>query len=300
MQLSTNRMRVQRAISVAAISIISVVGLEALVYINNLYQTQIYIMAAVYIYLIMLIWMYFLFDLHFKEKQVTPHNLFRAIAHRFKYFASWEHFRYFQNHLILPGILYWGSIILIAINFGHYRLQHFIAIATSFSLVIAYGLFKEVFHNRLLPIRNNHFVILSYVKVYASWLAYAGALGIVWYYCFPEHVFYGFVFLVTAMLLYQALFQLSEYKAKHISSVLAVSAIMSLLSYYVFQNWNVNYFSAGLFMTAVYNFLWNMLHHSIRKTLTAQILLEQVAILILLVIMVFGVTNFNAKIDRCF
>ncbi len=296
---TTKSARFQRIVSVITISIISFVGLEALVYINNLYQNQVYIMASGYIYLIMLIWLYFLFDLHFKEADIGGMGVWKAIGRRFKYFASWDHFRYFQNHLIMPGILYWGAIILIGINFGHHKLQQFIAVVTSFCLVVSYGLFKEVFHNRLMPISNNHFVLLSYVKIFASWLAYAGSLGIVWYYCFPPHVFYFFTFMVTLMLLYQALFQLSEYKAKYLGNILAVSAFMTIISYYVFQNWNVNYFSAGLFMTAVYNFFWNMLHHSIRKTLTAQIFLEQLAILALIIIMVFGVTNFNAKIDRC-
>src|SRR5258708_18585191 len=184
-----------RGISVLTISIISFVGLESLVYIRNLYdpeiyrQNPVYIETSFFIYLILVIWLHFIFDLHFRDREPTATGFWHAIKIRFKHFANWEHFRYFQNYLILPGLVYWGSIILIGINFGHVKLQQFIAVISSVSLIICYSLFKEIFHRRQLPIEDNHFVILTYVKLYASWVLYAGALGIVWYYCFQSVVF---------------------------------------------------------------------------------------------------------------
>ncbi|MDB4940074.1 MAG: hypothetical protein JWO40_499 [Candidatus Doudnabacteria bacterium] len=292
--------KTHRAISVIAISLISFVGLELLVYINNLYLTQTYIMVSFYIYFFMLLWLYFIFDLHFKDRDyLDAKTITRTIGRRFKHFAVWENFRYFQNFLILPGLLYWGSIVLIGINFGHLKLQHFIAVTTSLALVVAYSLFKEVFHQKQAPITNSHFVMLTYIKVYASWLVYAGSLGIVWYYCFKPIVFYVVVFLVTLMLLYQALFQFCKITLQNLGLAVLVSLVMALTSFFVYQFWNVNYFSAGLFLMAFYNFLWNILYHLIKKTLNGQVFLEQLTIFILIVVMVFGVTNFKAKIERC-
>ncbi|GAC1412413.1 MAG: hypothetical protein NVSMB66_1370 [Candidatus Doudnabacteria bacterium] len=292
--------KTHRFISILAISLISFVGLEILVYINNLYQTQIYIQASGYIYLFLLIWLYFIFDLHFKDRQhLDTKTLLSSIVKRFKHFTVWEHLRYFQNFLILPGILYWGSIILIGINFGHLKLQHFIAVSTAIALVVAFSLFKEVFHQKIAPIHNSHFVALTYVKVYAAWLIYASSLGIVWYYCFKPYVFYAVVFLVTLMLLYQALFQFSKITLQNLGYALLVSVGLSVASYYVYQYWNVNYFSAGLFLMAFYNFLWGLLYHTVKKTLTFQVFFEQIAVLSLILVIVFGTTNFNSKIDRC-
>lgn len=296
----TLRSKTHRIISILAISLISFVGLETLVYINNLYQIQIYIEASGFIYLFLVLWLHFIFDLHFKDRQhLDATTLWRSIGRRFKHFTVWENFRYFQNFLILPGILYWGSIILIGINFGHFKLQHFIAMCTSVALVVAYTLFKEVFHQKEAPIHNSHFVALTYVKVYAAWIIYAASLGIVWYYCFRPVIFYGVVFLVTLMLLYQALFQFCKITLQNLGYAILVSIALSITSFFVYQAWNVNYFSAGLFLTALYNLLWNMLYHTIKKTLTWQVMFEQIAVFALIVVMVFGVTNFRAQIDRC-
>jgi hypothetical protein len=292
--------KTHRFISLLAISIISFVGLESLVYINNLYQIPIYVMASGYIYLLLLIWLYFLFDLHFKDRgHLDALTIWHSVKRRIKHFHSWEHFRYFQNFLILPGVLYWSSIILIGINFGHQKLQHFIAVATSLALVFSYSMFKEVFHQKELPINNNHFIVLTYVKVYAAWLVFSGSLGIVWYYCLNPHLYYALTFAVTLMLLYQALFQFCTINLKNVTYAVLISLGIAVASVFVYDKWNVNYFSAGLFLTAVYNFCWNLLYHHIKKTLDIRVLFEQTALLVLLLVMVFGITNFRARIERC-
>ena len=94
--------------------------------------------------------------------------------------------------------MYWGAVILIGINFQQYKLQQFIIIATSISLITCYTFFQRVFHKR--EINTNHFIILTYVKLYASWLIYTASLGIIWYYCFTPTIFYLVIFLVTFML----------------------------------------------------------------------------------------------------
>lgn len=289
-----------RALGVLVISILSFVGLETLVYINNLYQPQIYIETAAAIYLVLVIWLHFLFDLHFRDREhFTAKKLWHAIGRRLKHFAKWEHLRYFQNYMILPGILYWGAIILIGINFRHYALQQFIAIAAGAALVIDYSLFKEIFRSRLLPVAGAHFVVMVYVKLFAAWLIYTAALGIVWYYCFSPGIYHVAIFLVTLMLLYQALFQFSEMRLRNVAYVIIISALLSLSSYFIYRYWNVNYFTAGLLMAAVYNFLWMLLYHKLKNALTWRVFFEQLALLILVAAMVFGVTDFKSKIQRC-
>ncbi len=286
-----------KIIAIGVISLIAFFGLESLAYISNLYQMQLFLQVSAFIYLFMLIWLHFLFDMHFKDQSLIPKNLAHAVAIRIRHFTRWEHFRYFQNYLILPGILYWGAVILIGINFQQYKLQQFVIFATSISLIICYTFFKEIFHRR--EVNTNHFIILTYVKLYASWLIYAASLGIIWYYCFSPTIFYIVIFLVTFMLLYQALFQFAALSLKHVFHILIISVLLSASSYFVYKLWNVNYFSAGLFMTAVYNFLWNVFYHRINKTLNLRVLGEQLTIFILIVVMVLGVTNFKARIDRC-
>jgi len=296
--------KIHKGISVIAISLISFFGLEALVYIRNLYdpdvygQTNVYAIASGIVYLFLVIWLHFIFDLHFKDREhLSAKSLGHSLWRRFKHFMVWEHFRYFQNFMILPGLLFWGSVVLIGINFGHFKLQQFIAVVTSVALVISYSLFKEVFHQKDLPVEDNHFVLLTYIKVYASWLVYAGAFGIVVYYGFKPAVFYVTVFLVTMMLLYQALFQFCRITLQNIGFAVLISCALTLIAVLVYHNWNVNYFSAGLFMTAFYNYLWGMLYHTIKKNLTWRRFYEQTALFFLIVVMVFGVTDFKARID---
>jgi|SRR5579872_6803378 len=288
-----------RIVSIIAVAAISVIGLEALVYVNNLYQPVLYIKLAGFIYLILFLWTLFIFDLHFKGFFDGPGNIRQALKTRFHYMGKWEHLRHFQNYMVLPGIIYFGSIILIGINFGHIKLQQTIVIASGLALVAAFSLFKEIFRTKQTPINNTHFIILTYVKLYAAWLIYAAALGIVWFYCFPAYVFYLVVYLVTFMLLYQALFQFAQIRFGNLILVFIISLAVTLGSYFVYIYWNVNYFTAGLFLAAIYNLLWGLLYHFINKSLSKEILLQQLAIFALIIVMVFGITDFHEKILRC-
>jgi len=290
-----------RITSIAAITIITFVGFEALLYINNLYQPAQYIKLSIGIYLIMVFWLVFLFDLHYKNI-LTGHKgtFLQALRHRFHYVFNWEHFRHFQTYMILPGIIYWGTVILLGINFGHNTLLQFLAVCSSLALIMAFSMLKEIFHAKQSPIKNQHFLVLGYVKLYATWLIFSAALGIVWFYCFPPHIFYLVVYLSTFMLLYQALFQFSNVRFRNVVLVVLISLAVSIGSIFVYQYWNVNYFSAGLFLTAIYNLFWGLMFHHMNKTLSRNAILEQAAIFVLIVVMVFGVTNFHAKILRCF
>ena len=231
MTLSRKRENFQRAVSVTVISLISFVGLETLVYINNLYQVGTYVLYSVYIYFFLIIWLHFIFDLHFKESHIDLKDFWRSLRYRFKHLLVWENFRHFQNYLILPGLIYWGSIILIGLNFRHERLQHFIAIVSSLTLVVVYSLFKEIFKTKRTPVHNNHFVILTHAKLYASWLIYSGVLGLTWYYCLAPNLFYTAVFLITFMLLYQACFQFSALNAKNLTYVFLISIALVVASF---------------------------------------------------------------------
>lgn len=288
-----------KIVSVVAISAIAVLGLEALLYVNNLYQPALYVKLSGFIYLFLLVWAVFIFDLHYKKHAVGVSTIWQALKTRFHYMAKWDHLRHFQNYTILPGIIYWGTIIVIGINFGHHKLQQYIVAASGLALIACFYLFKEIFHSKQTPVNNRHFVILSFAKIYAAWLIYSGSLGIVWFYCFPAWTFYAVVYLVTFMLLYQALFQFAALTFKNIIWIFLIALFVSIGSYFVYKYWNVNYFSAGLFLTAIYNLFWGLLFHSCKKTLSKDAVLEQLAIFALIVVMVFGVTDFHAKILRC-
>jgi hypothetical protein len=297
--LSQKQIKVQRFISVGAVALLVFVGLLTLVKIENLYQTRVYVQTAFAIYAVLLIWMYFIFDLHFKPGKEPIVWAWHFFKRRFHHFMNWQHFRHFQNYLVLPGMLYWGAVIIIGINFQRHSIQNFVAIVTSVALVLSFSLFKEIFHSKKTPIENSHFVVLTYVKLYAAWLVYSGALGIVWYFCLPPFYFYFLAFIGSLMLLYQALFQFDAVSVKNVRMVVGASFIVTLVSYFVFHFWNVNYFSAGIFLAAVYNILWGFIFHWCHNNLTREIILEHIAIFTLIAILVFGSTNFRATIDRC-
>lgn len=299
LQNPSNLIKRQRIISIAAISFISFVGLESLVYVNNLYQQSIYIFLSVYIYIFLAVWLHFLFDLHFKEKPDFTVSFFKALKKRFQHFLIAKHFRHFQNYMVLPAILYWASVIIIGINFGHKALQQFIAIVTAICLIVSYSLFKEIFHSKFAPVKDMHFNLLVYVKIYAAWLMFAASLGVVWYYCFAPYVFYLSVFLATFLLFYQAMFQSAQINLKHVVMGLAFALVMSCVSFFVYIFWNVNYFSAAILLAAFYNFFWSILFALNSKTLSRSLFLQQILILVVISIMVFSITNFSARIGGC-
>ncbi len=287
-----------RVVSVLAITIMSFTGLEALAYITNLYQPRIFSYLSVYVYLFLVMWLMYVFDTHFKRENYLL-SFLRSLLHRIKHFLTWEHFRHFQNFLILPGIIYWGSVVLIGINLGHFVLQQFIVFASTAALVISMTLFKEVFRKGLGEVRHHHFVILGYIKIYAAWLIYSAILGITWYYCLPPDLFYLGIFVVTFMLFYQALFQIAAITLRSLLLVFCVSFLIAIVAYFVFWSWNVNYFSAGFLLAASYNFLWTLGLNGIKKTLTKDIFFEQLIFFVLVLVMVLSVTNFRAQIERC-
>ena len=293
-----NHTRLHRAIEVFIISLISFVGFESLIKVENLYQPIVYIKLSGAIYLLLFIWMHFIFDLHFRSRE-PEHSIFRQLKDRLKHFLVWENFRHFQNYLILPGTIYWGSVVVIGINFGHNGLQQLLAVCSSLALVFAYTFFGKLLGRRINADNEVHFLILTYVKIYSAWLLFAGSLGITWYYCFPEYLYHLTVFMVSFILLYQILFLFHATTFKNVIRAAGIALIMSLVSIAVYHFWNVNYFTAGLFLTAIYNFLWTLLFHSIRRSLTAEVLIEQMAFLALLLVMIFGITNFKERIERC-
>ena len=281
-------------IEVFVVSLISFVSFEALISVTNLYQPKIYIELSFAIYIILLFWMFFIFDIYFRSRDV----LILSYS-RFSHFFSWNNIRYFQNYVILPAAVYWGTVILIGINFGHRGLQQTLTVCSSLALICNYSFFHKIFGARIKGDNELQFIILTYVKMYASWVLYAGILGITWYYCYPSHVYYLAIFTITLILLYQALFQFHADTFRNVIPSLSIALVITAVSVFVYSFWNVNYFTAGLLLTAIYNFCWNILLHRIKKTLTPEVFVEQLAFLLLLLVMVFGVTNFKERIDRC-
>jgi hypothetical protein len=294
--------RQHHAISVAAVTLISFIGLEGLAAMNNLYQPAQYVYLAIAVYAFQLLWLVFIFDLHFRDRG-TPigdaESFLHALHVRFRHLYTWKNIRHLYNAAMLPGIIYWATVLLVGINFGHVELQQVLVVTSSVSLVVCYTLFKEIFRTKQLPVSNARFLLLYYAKLYAAWLAYAAALGVVWYYCFPAAAFYTLAFAVTFTLKYQALYQYNSLGFRNVALAAAVALAMCAVSYFVFAYWNVNYFSAGLLMAAVYNLMWGMLFHSVNQRFTRDNIFENLIIFVIMVVIVFGTTNFAERIARC-
>ena len=290
------------AISVAAITLISLIGLEGLAAMNNLYQPAQYVYLAVAVYAVQLFWLAFVFDLHFRDRGTAAgdaESFAQALARRLRHLWSWHNLRHLLNAIVLPGIIYWGTVLLVGINFGHVGLQQVLVVTSTIALVACCSLFKEIFRTRQLPVPNAHFLVLYYAKIYAAWLAYAAMLGIVWYYCLPPATFYVLAFAVTFELKYQALYQYSSLTLRNVALAVVVALAMCAVSWFVFAYWNVNYFSAGLLMAAVYNLMWGTFFHSVNRHFTTENVFENMVLFVIMLVVVFGTTNFAERIARC-
>jgi hypothetical protein len=294
--------KVHHVLSVVAISLLSFGGFEGLAALNNLYQPAQYVYLSLVVYAFLVLWLLFIFDLHFRDRS-TPLAEAESFAHacrlRFGHLFIWKNIRHLYNSAMLPGIIFWGTVLLVGINFGHVELQQALVVTSSLALVVCYTLFKEIFRTKNLPVSNARFLLLYYAKLYAAWLAYAAALGVVWYYCFPAAAFYTLAFAVTFTLKYQALYQYSSITLRNVALAAVVALGMAVVSYFVFAYWNVNYFSAGLLMTAVYNLAWGLFFHSVNKNFTRDNIFENLVIFIIMLVLVFGTTNFAERINRC-
>src|SRR3989344_2642877 len=89
----------------SALNLIVVVAIfEALIYILNLNQPEIFIRTAFYVGLFYILQIAIFYDLHFKGVA----GFERSVWQRLKHFKQWHFVHNWFNYLILPGIIFWS------------------------------------------------------------------------------------------------------------------------------------------------------------------------------------------------
>ncbi len=309
--------KTQKIISSILLGFVVIAGFLSLIYILNLNQPSLFLKTAAYIWLYLMVHIALIYDLHFKERgswkrAVIKHqNLAYGVVRSLKIFFSALfdrvcHLRkitflsHWLNYLILPTVIFWGTVGVFYVNFGFYKIQGIKALMSSVALILNFWFLKEVFIRQKEVVGSDIFVILSVVKIYAVTLAYASSLAVVRHYCLNPKYFAVGVFTLTFLLIYQALFQHKFVNAKNLSISLFIGLILGIAGYFLVIFWGYNYFTGAVFLAVLYNLLWGLFHYSLDRALNLKVFMEIAIISLLLASMVFGVTNFKAKLlDGC-
>ncbi|MDR3642137.1 MAG: hypothetical protein P4L74_00740 [Candidatus Doudnabacteria bacterium] len=307
-------LRTQKIITCVLITASVFGGFEALISILNLNQTGTYLSVAFWIFAYLMLMIVLLFDLHIKKPgSLTrararhadlPATLtrqtrvvFSALWERFEHLRSWTYIRQWIHFLLLPGFIFWSTFSLLYVNLGNYNIQQLLVVLSTIALALDYWFLKEAFRRGREVADADIFATLSMIKIYAIALVYAAALSILRYYCLNPLYFSLEVFGYTFLLIFQALYLHRRAGGKNMAVALLISLIMGIVGYGVYIWWGYNYFTAAVFMAAIYNLLWGTFHYQIDKTLSWRAFWEILVVCVIVVAMVLSVTNFTARIS---
>ena len=303
----------QKIVSATLIALVAYGGLYVLTYIINLNQPIIFLKAALLIYLYLSFKITLLYDLHFKNPgalkraqarhESVSHWLVRglkvvgsAFMDRISHLRKGRQLLRFQNFLILPGLLYWPTVIFLYLNMGSFKVQAAMVFLSGTALVVTYWFLKEAMLRKLERVDEDIFASLSAIKIFAAALSFGGTMAIMHRFCIEPRFFVAAVFCLTFLLIYQALFQDGRLSAKNTAWTLVISGIQAAGGYFVYRHWGYNYYTASIFMAATYNFMWSTFHYHLGQVLTKRAFLEILFICAIITLMVFSVTNFKAEI----
>lgn len=308
-------LRIQKVISALLIAVVVIGGFEALIYILNLNQPGIYLQTAFWIWLYLMFKIAFLYDLHFKKPGafLRARQKHKDVAHvfirqlkvlgsaaleRLRHLRSWEALKQWLHFLLLPGFIFWASVSLFFVNLGNLKIQEIIAGFSGVAIILDYWFLKEAFSRGGEAVDTDIFVALSMVKIYAAAALYAAALSILRYYCLDPAYFALEVFSFSFLLIYQALYLHRKITGGNTLVSLAIAAAMGVAGYLVYIFWGYNYFTAAVFLAALYNSMWGTFHYHLDQSLTWRAFWEILIISAIVAGMVFSVTNFKARISN--
>lgn len=281
---------------------ISLLGLEVVSFTLGIHQVFLALKISFYVYLALVFLQTFVFDMHLKPSSTLKRAeriFFSALKERFQYLKIKHHWLHFQNYLILPGFIYWTTVSLLYLNAFDQVIKQALIFLSTITLAICFWYLKTVFLRHEEARRSTRQCIFV-TKLYASYLAFASAFGIMRYFDFQGTNIYWFiatVFCVTFLLFYQALFQHHFIGFKSLKFLLTASIFLAVVGYVVYRLWNVNFYSGALVLTAIYNTIWGIIHHQyIDKNLTREMVYEYLAVLFVILVIVFGTTNFAERI----
>ncbi len=289
----------QKFVIVLVAALVSMFGFQAASSAIEVYQIGKFLEIAFYVYLFLVFWQTFIFDLHLKKAgswQQIEKSLWQALKARFEYLRDIRHWLHFQNYLILPGFIYWTTIVLIYLNPFETAIKQVWIFMSTIALTKTFWYLKTIFyaHDNASRVSRQ---LLFLAKLYASYLAFAATLGIMHYFGYGGELSGLLTFLITFLLMYQALFQHHFVSFDILRLLCYTGLVMGVAGYLVYFFWNVNYYSGALILTGIYNTMWGLVHHKyIEKNLTVEMVYEYLAVLFVILVIVFSTTNFAARI----
>jgi hypothetical protein len=295
----------EKYLSTLIVTVGAFLGFEAISYAIGIYQLKQSLYLSFYIYAFHIFWLTFLFDLHFKKRGVLSYArmnssglrmFWNAFKERCSHIRKWEYIRHYQNYLVLPGLIYWSVVVLLFLNPFKSSLKQMIILSATFALSVAYWFMKEHI-SRQLEHEASWIKVLSLVKLFAAFLVYSASLAVTLNYAYDSTFLLSCVFTLTFLLIYQALFQHRLLNFEILIWIIIISLTQAVVSLWVYQNWNTEYFSGGLVMLAVYNMLWGILHHHLDKTLNRKIVFEYLVMMIFIISVLFASHNFHQRVN---
>jgi hypothetical protein len=288
-------------------------SLEALVYILNLNQQDIYIHLALFIFVYITLKFTFYFDLHFKSSGVLACKLKRHASRwdwlacrlgmlrqyavsRFVHFRHWRTLRHWINCLGLPWLLYWGTVAIIFLNFHRSLVQQSAVVLSGIALSLIFWHLKEIYLNQGENVSEVTHVTLQTIKLYTAFVIFLACIGLAHYFCLPYTLFCLAIFGSIFTLMYQSLFHMQQINLKAIGSIFIIAAIITVFSGLVFVYWGLSNPTAALFLLGLYNFFWGVYSYHLRKRLSWAIFMEHLLITVLITGLSFGTTNFKAQL----
>src|SRR6185436_1965153 len=137
----------QKFFSTLIVTLGAFLGFEALSYIIGIYQLRGSLYVAFYVYAFHIFWLTFLFDLHLKKRGVLANAklnhkglkmLWEAFKDRCGHMRQWEYLRHYQNYLVMPGIIYWSTVVLLFLNPFKWQLKTLIVVSSTIALNVTY------------------------------------------------------------------------------------------------------------------------------------------------------------------
>lgn len=307
----------QRIITSFLIALVTLGGFEVLIYILNLNQPAIFMQVAFWIFIYLVFKIVFLFDLHFKKRGSLERSRFKhqnvvagaeralkiyatALWDRVEHLRKWSYLRKWLHFLVLPTFIYWSAITLIYVNFGFGQIQQIVVLLAAGGLILYYWYLKECFYRQKDVVDSDIFIVLKILRICTAGALFAANMAILRRYCLDPWYFSAEVFCYTFLLIYVALYQGGKITGKNILYILLISLVMGIFGQFVYADWSYNYFTAAVFLTAVYNFYGELFHYHIDKALTRDVFWETFFVTIVVCFMVFSATNFSSRLlDSC-
>ncbi len=303
----------QKLITISLISAASLGSFEALIYVVNLNQVKTFLLLAAAVWLYLWVKVTLLYDLHFKQTDALSRaqKKHEDVSHKLKKFfkvffsALWDrvaHFRRFEmfakwaNYLLLPGLIFWATVAFLFLNLGKALPQQLVAILSSLALVINFWYIKEIYTRKEEKVALDIFAALSAIKIYSVVMLYFAAVTLTRYFALEPVLLVLGVFALTFLVMIQALSQHKFTSVKNLLGVVVISALQSLLAYFVYMYWGYNNLTAALFLTAFYNMFWGVFHHSLEGDLNKRLFWEIVLVSLFIALLSVSTTNFRARL----